>query len=96
MTWFSNSVAERALTLITQHMHECELRAEQSISRTAGLEAKLDSQDVAQKTMHEANLARFAKLDQDANARFIKLMFMVITTLLSALAAFVFEIVTHR
>jgi hypothetical protein len=25
MTWFSNSVAERALTLITQHMRDCEI-----------------------------------------------------------------------
>jgi hypothetical protein len=25
MTWFSNSVAERALTLITQHVRDCEM-----------------------------------------------------------------------
>lgn len=58
----SASVAERALTLITQHMHDCEIRAGQAIARTAGLEEKLEAQDKQQDEMHRANTARLNKL----------------------------------
>lgn len=75
MTWFSNSVAERALTLINQHMHDCELRATQVISRTADLEKKLEEQDRRQDEMHRVNTAALNKL-----------MWLLVTTLAGMVA----------
>ena len=92
MSLFTNNVAQEALTLIRQHIHDCEIRANQAISRTVGLETKMDEQDDMTKAMHQANLERFAKLDKDANDRFSKLMFVLLSSLLAALAAFGFEI----
>lgn len=42
---------EQALTLITQHMHDCERRSDAFTRR-------LDEQDQAQQRMHEQNISR--------------------------------------
>lgn len=86
-----------ARDLIAQHMRECEesRREDRHDREVAAKEVarKLESQNELTKTLHEQNLGRFATLEKDANARFVKLMWAIVMTLLTIFGAFVMDIV---
>lgn len=84
MGWLSGD--SKALTLIQQHMHDCELRASR-------VETRLDDQDQSQERMHAQNTVRLDTLEKDAQARFTKLMFMIVTGLVTMVGSLILEIV---
>jgi len=88
---------EVARQLISQHIRECEIaRNEDRQDRmltAAEVARKLETQNTLVEKMHEQNLARFKKLDDDANARFLKLMWTIVVVLLTALSGLALEFV---
>jgi len=83
---FGYAVAQQALTLITQHMRDCERRSD-------AVERQLEEQSNASREMHLQNTARLEqtnarldKLDEAAQSRWRWLMGLIITTLLGMMA----------
>ena len=86
---------EVARQLISQHIRECEIaRNEDRQDRmlaAAEVARRLEIQNTLVEQMHEQNLARFKKLDDDANSRFLKLLGALVTILATALIGLALE-----
>ena len=75
-----------ALTLIEQHMHDCE-------TRQTNITARLDRQDAVSQQMHIQNTNRLDRIETDGRRRFNGLMSVAVPALLTLIGSLILEIV---
>jgi DNA-binding transcriptional MerR regulator len=96
MTWFSNSVAERALTLITEHMRQCEIDKKE-------IKDALKVQNDESDDKHAQNIARLALLDTKVEdikdkiqSNYAWIMRVLVTTLIGMIATLAVAVIEMK
>jgi hypothetical protein len=94
---------EVARNMLAQHMRDCELGREEDRrdrdedrrireALAAEVARKLELQNAMTMQMHEQNQARLAKEEREAHARFVKIMCVLVSMLMTALGTLAYAI----
>jgi hypothetical protein len=95
VSFFNRDVAQQALTLITQHMHDCERRGEEAARRDRVLEQKLQSQDERTDEMHRINTQRLDAIQNAARNRYLVLVTSMLMLVLGTATTIIIELLRH-